>query len=207
MRLSEKPLRFSARRRAASSAGKPARRDRALLARPGPRSARGTRDRCAKPGGRRPASGRRGTHRRRSAGGPDPACAAPRAARSSPRRAAAASRSASRPSMPVSRPRSAFCSDSWKVRPIAITSPTDFICVVRRSFGARELLEREARDLRDDVVDGRLERRRRGAAGDVVAAARRACSRPRAWRRSWRSGSRSPSTPAPRSATRAGSSR
>jgi hypothetical protein len=36
--------------------------------------------------------------------------------------------------MPVSRPRSAFCSDSWKVRPIAITSPTDFICVVRRSL-------------------------------------------------------------------------
>ena len=34
---------------------------------------------------------------------------------------------------PISRPRSAFCSDSWKVRPIAITSPTDFICVVRRS--------------------------------------------------------------------------
>jgi hypothetical protein len=26
--------------------------------------------------------------------------------------------------------RSAFCSDSWKVRPIAITSPTDFIEVV-----------------------------------------------------------------------------
>jgi hypothetical protein len=33
----------------------------------------------------------------------------------------------------VSRPRSAFCSDSWKLRPIAITSPTLFICVVRRS--------------------------------------------------------------------------
>ena len=31
---------------------------------------------------------------------------------------------------PVSRPRSAFCSDSAKVRPIAITSPTDFIEVV-----------------------------------------------------------------------------
>ena len=36
-----------------------------------------------------------------------------------------------RPSMPVSRPRSAFWKLSWKVRPIAITSPTDFICVVR----------------------------------------------------------------------------
>ena len=29
---------------------------------------------------------------------------------------------------------SAFCSDSWKVRPIAMASPTDFICVVRRVF-------------------------------------------------------------------------
>ena len=38
-----------------------------------------------------------------------------------------------KPSTPVSRPRSAFCSDSWNVRPIAITSPTDFICVVSRS--------------------------------------------------------------------------
>ncbi len=27
--------------------------------------------------------------------------------------------------------RIAFCKDSLKVRPIAITSPTDFICVVR----------------------------------------------------------------------------
>ncbi len=36
----------------------------------------------------------------------------------------------SRPVRPVSRPRSAFCSDSWKVRPIAITSPTDFMAVV-----------------------------------------------------------------------------
>ena len=40
------------------------------------------------------------------------------------------------PSRPVSRPRSAFCSDSWKVRPMAITSPTDFICVVRRELAA-----------------------------------------------------------------------
>ncbi len=37
----------------------------------------------------------------------------------------------SKPSTPVSNPRSAFCTDSWKVRPMAITSPTDFICVVR----------------------------------------------------------------------------
>ncbi len=35
-----------------------------------------------------------------------------------------------KPLRPVSRPRSAFCIASLKVRPIAITSPTDFICVV-----------------------------------------------------------------------------
>ena len=39
-------------------------------------------------------------------------------------------RSHPRPNRPVSRPRSAFCSDSLNVRPIAIVSPTDFICVV-----------------------------------------------------------------------------
>jgi len=36
----------------------------------------------------------------------------------------------SSPVSPVSRPRNAFCRLSWKVRPIAITSPTDFIEVV-----------------------------------------------------------------------------
>ena len=64
-------------------------------------------------------------------------------------------------SRPVSSPRSAFCSDSWNVRPIAITSPTDFICGGQQRLGAGEFLEREARDLGDDVVDRRLERRRR----------------------------------------------
>ncbi|MNQ78323.1 hypothetical protein D3C85_932320 [compost metagenome] len=39
----------------------------------------------------------------------------------------------SRPQTPTSRPRRAFCRDSWKVRPMAMTSPTDFICVVRRA--------------------------------------------------------------------------
>ena len=37
----------------------------------------------------------------------------------------------SRPVRPVSSERSAFWSDSWNVRPIAIASPTDFIDVVR----------------------------------------------------------------------------
>ena len=35
-----------------------------------------------------------------------------------------------RPTSPTSSPRRAFCNDSLKVRPIAITSPTLFICVV-----------------------------------------------------------------------------
>ena len=40
----------------------------------------------------------------------------------------------SSPFTPTSKPRNAFWKDSWKVRPIAITSPTDFICVVNRSL-------------------------------------------------------------------------
>ena len=36
----------------------------------------------------------------------------------------------SRPSRPVSSERRAFCRLSWKVRPIAIASPTDFMAVV-----------------------------------------------------------------------------
>jgi len=39
----------------------------------------------------------------------------------------------SKPYTLFSRDRIAFCSDSLKVRPIAITSPTDFICVPRTS--------------------------------------------------------------------------
>jgi hypothetical protein len=37
----------------------------------------------------------------------------------------------SRPVRPVSRPRRAFCRLSAKVRPMAMTSPTDFMAVVR----------------------------------------------------------------------------
>ena len=36
----------------------------------------------------------------------------------------------SRPVRPVSSERSAFCKLSWKVRPMAMASPTDFIEVV-----------------------------------------------------------------------------
>ena len=38
----------------------------------------------------------------------------------------------SKPDRPVSSPRRAFCMDSWKVRPMAMTSPTDFIEVPSR---------------------------------------------------------------------------
>ena len=40
----------------------------------------------------------------------------------------------SRPVSPVSIERSAFCSDSGKVRPMAMASPTDFIEVVSTGF-------------------------------------------------------------------------
>ena len=39
--------------------------------------------------------------------------------------------------MPISSPRSPFCSASLKVRPMAITSPTDFICVPRVGLASR----------------------------------------------------------------------
>ena len=74
------------------------------------------------------------------------------------------------------------------------------------SVDAGELLEGEPRPLDDGVVDGRLEGRRRRP-GDVVRDLVRACSRRRGARRSWRSGSPSPSMPALEIATRAGSSR
>src|SRR6202021_190695 len=38
----------------------------------------------------------------------------------------------------------------------------------QRRGGAGKLLERKARNLGDDIIDGRLERGRRRAAGDVV---------------------------------------
>jgi hypothetical protein len=118
-----------------------------------------------------------------------------------------AGRRRSRPARPDLERAQAFCSASLKVRPIAIASPTLFICVVR-VVGGRELLEGEARHLDHHVVDGRLEAGRRRRAGDVVGhLVQRVAPRP-AWRRSWRWGSRWPWRPAPSSsARRAGSSR
>ena len=90
-----------------------------------------------------------------------------RRSKRSERRASRAARAA-RPSTPgsagsssSSRERIALAKDSRKVRPIAIASPTDFMWVVSSALGAGELLEGEARDLGDDVVDRRLEGRRR----------------------------------------------
>ena len=64
--------------------------------------------------------------------------------------------------------RSAFCSASVKLRPIAIASPTDFMCVVSVGSARRELLEREPRHLHHDVVERRLEARRRALPSRVV---------------------------------------
>ncbi len=63
--------------------------------------------------------------------------------------------------------RSAFCSASVKLRPMAIASPTLFIVVVRVWSAPGELLEREPRHLDHDVVERRLEAGRR-LARDVV---------------------------------------
>ena len=62
---------------------------------------------------------------------------------------------------------SALPSASLNVRPIAITSPTDFIVDVSAGSAPGELLEREPRDLHDHVVERGLERRGR-LARDVV---------------------------------------
>ena len=61
------------------------------------------------------------------------------------------------PQRSCSSERTAFCSASLNVRPIAITSPTDFIWVVSVAVRLGELLEGPARDLHHAVVDGRLE--------------------------------------------------
>ena len=42
-----------------------------------------------------------------------------------------------KPLVPVSSPRSPFCSASLNVRPMAITSPTDFICVPSSGLASR----------------------------------------------------------------------
>ena len=98
----------------------------------------------------------------------------------------------SRPQMPISRPRNAFCRDSWKVRPIAMTSPTDFICVVSRSLVPGNFSNVKRGNLGHDVVDRGLERRRRRTARDVILQlVQRVADQP-AWQRPSQSGNRSP---------------
>ena len=104
-------------------------------------------------------TGRGGTPGRSPAGGP--ASAAPARRRSAILSGAPLISISLRPVRPVSIERSAFCSDSWKVRPIAIASPTALHRGGEQRLGAGELLEGEARHLGDDVVDRRLERGRR----------------------------------------------
>ncbi len=75
--------------------------------------------------------------------------------------------SAPNPKRPVSRERSPFWSASLKVRPMDIASPTAFIEVLRVGSAVGKLLEGEAGDLEDAVVDRRLEEGR-GLSGDLV---------------------------------------
>ena len=92
---------------------------------------------------------------------------APTSSSSGSASSAASARSQLSPARPCSSERSAFCSDSGNVRPMAMASPTDCIEVPSTPGGAGELLERPPGHLGDDVVDGRLEAGRR-LPGDVV---------------------------------------
>ena len=74
----------------------------------------------------------------------------------------------SRPVRPVSSERSAFCSDLLEGAADRHHLADRLHRGGQHRLGAGEFLEGEARDLGDDVVDGRLERGRRRAAGDVV---------------------------------------
>jgi len=71
-----------------------------------------------------------------------------------------------RPKCPISSPRSAFCNDSLNVRPIAIVSPTDFICTVSTDR-LRETFRTSSAESSSHVVDRGLEARQRFA-GDVI---------------------------------------
>ena len=79
-------------------------------------------------------------------------------------------------------PRSAFWSASLNVRPMAITSPTDFICVVERRVGARGTSRRPSAGSSPRRSRCAGSKRRGRLSRDVVRASRRACSRRRAWR-------------------------
>ena len=86
-----------------------------------------------------------------------------------------------------------------EVRPIPIASPTDFICVPS-VWSAPGNFSKAKRGNDDDVVEGSA-RSSRASSSSGRWGSRRACNRPRASRRPWRSGSRSPWRRAPRSAS------
>ena len=119
---------------------------------------------------------------RRGGAGPRSASRASSRRRADPARVRRDRRSA------VSSERHALPSASLNVRPIAITSPTRLHRGGQHRIGLGELLEREPRDLDDDVVERRLERGER-LAGDVVRDLVERVARRRAARRSSRSGS------------------
>src|ERR1700679_1661672 len=68
---------------------------------------------------------------------------------------------------PVSSERMPFIKASLKVRPMAITSPTDFICHPRFSMASGNFFKLPLRNFYDDIIERRLETCR-GFAGDVV---------------------------------------
>ena len=111
-----------------ASVGRPLGAHLGLDRRRAPRSGAGTTGRtCRRARSPRP-RGRGGRPGRSPAGGR--ASAAPGRRRWRDLSGAPSISISSRPVRPVSIERSAFCSDSWKVRPIAIASPTVFIEVV-----------------------------------------------------------------------------
>ena len=204
-RASEKPIAFS-RRIPAASLRQPVARA------PAPRPRRSPASRSRNHGSKPAIALIRSTREalaQRLGGDQQPVRRRPRQrrSRSPPASAFSSSRTRSSPLSPVSSPRSAFCRLSANDAPDRHHLADRLHRRRQQRLGALELLEGEARDLGDDIIDRRLEARRRRAAGDVVGdlvervADRQLAPRP------WRSGSRSPSTPAPTSATRAGSSR
>ena len=82
-------------------------------------------------------------------------------------RSAAAVAPVTQPIRSISRPRSPFWNASLKVRPMAMTSPTDFICVVSVGSAVGNFSKANRGHLDHDVVEHRLERGG-GGLGDVV---------------------------------------
>ena len=136
MRLSEKPIRFAVaqRRRAARDAPSRGRASVRTISSISRRNHGSIAVSVVDLLDREPGAERLATQKSRCARGTRASARdrgrAPRPRRRSPGRFPSGD---SKPQRSISRPRIAFWRLSWKVRPIAITSPTDFICVVRVS--------------------------------------------------------------------------